>query len=93
MTTGRFVRWVFWVGSALGAGMMKPLFFPEGGAAYAVWQTVNDWRDLVVQLDRDDAGILTATVWTPLGPKKLAGPFANWRSHVKIVGRGTRCVR
>ena len=32
----RVVRWAIWGLSAIAAGVIKPIFFPQGGASYAI---------------------------------------------------------
>lgn len=36
MKVARVVRWIIWASSAVAAGAMKPIFFPNGGWPYAV---------------------------------------------------------
>jgi hypothetical protein len=61
-----------------------------GGGIYAAWHLANDWRDLIVELDRGTDGSLTASRWTPFGPRAITGGFGNWRFYVKLVGRSRR---
>jgi hypothetical protein len=75
-------------GEASSGAMFGVLFI--GGAIYALWQIVGEWRDVAVSLDRDADGALVATVWQPTGPKKVTGDFRNWRFHVALASRNAR---
>jgi hypothetical protein len=58
-----------------------------GGGIYAIWQMMTDWRDVIVSLERDDAGALIAKVWSLTGAITVDGPFTDWRYHVTLAGR------
>ena len=64
-----------------------------GGSLFAFRQLLEEHRDLVVTLDRNDAdGTLVATVFGPFGATPLAGPvadFTGWRLYRKPVNRRT----
>lgn len=77
-------------GDASSGALFGVLFI--GGGVYSLWQIVGEWRDLVVALDRDADGTLVATLWSMAGPKKISGPFRNWRFHIAVAGRNTRLL-
>lgn len=74
-------------GDAQSSGLFGTLFI--GGGIYAIWQLINDWRDVITSLARDETGALVATVWSPTGPGTVRGSFSDWRYHVTIAGRRT----
>lgn len=65
-----------------------------GGAAYGLYQLINDNADLVAAFDLDEAtGRSVVSLWRPFWTEKLERPVAdirNWRFHVKIGQRQMR---
>jgi hypothetical protein len=87
---GLWELWSAWGSSDATSGAMWGVLF-AGGAIFAAYQQIAEWRDVVTRLARNDAtGALTATVWAPTGPLTLTGApgeFTNWRPYVKTSGR------
>jgi hypothetical protein len=65
-----------------------------GGAAYGLWQTINDARDRVMTFDIEEAsGRSLAAFWRPFWTEKLAaepGEIHDWRLHVAIGSRNAK---
>ena len=81
--------WEFWHaahgGDASTGSMFGVLFLVGGG--YSFYQLLSEQLDVVTSVERDAAGALTITAWRLQGPLRLAGPFSNWRPHVRMSGR------
>lgn len=71
-------------------GIMFGVIF-VGGSLYAIRQTLQDHRDLVVSLLRNDSdGTLTASAFDRLRAVEITGPasaFTDWRLYRKPIGR------
>jgi hypothetical protein len=65
-----------------------------GAAAYGFMRLMRDSGNVVVALDRDEAGDrLAITLWRPWGTRTIAGPrsaFTGWRFHISVAGRYQR---
>jgi hypothetical protein len=86
MLWGLWELWHAAHGGDQSSGAMFGVLFLAGGA-YSFYQLWSEQRDVVTSVERDAAGALTIAVWRLQGPLRLAGPFANWRPHVKLAGR------
>jgi len=71
-------------------GVMFGVIF-VGGSLFAVRQTLQDHRDLVISLLRNDSdGTLTASVFDRLRAVEISAPasaFTDWRVYRKPIGR------